>query len=207
MRKEGNMKIKKINTLLIGFLSFVSLFFLLTPKAFANDATVATVPIHQNIHGETILYNISSQYDDALFPDEAKNGTFSMTGDNDMSLHFSFLKPGAYQYTLKPLENENVIQSQQHMYTINILVFYNKNSQLSSTVTAENSLGYKVDPITFQEIVEDNQQSKEPTIVNHKYKTYPKTGEQKSSMSYIGMLFIALGIFIFYFWRNRNSEE
>ena len=82
------MKIKRINALLIGILGLLSVF-LLTPDVFAEEVTLPVL-IQQNVQGKTINYRLSTQDENATYPEEAKNGLFSISDKQSLTLHFAF---------------------------------------------------------------------------------------------------------------------
>ena len=158
--------------------------FLLTPDVFASEEVTLPVLIQQNVKGKTINYRLSTQDENANYPAEAENGLFSISDDQSLTLHFAFFKPGNYHYTFAPVE-KNLIQAQEQIYDINVLVFYNKNSQLSSVISATNSAGYKVDSIAFAGITPDKNPANQGGVIGGKtaINMYPKTGELKSQVS------------------------
>ena len=91
------MKIKRINALLIGILGLLSVF-LLTPDVFAEEVTLPVL-IQQNVQGKTINYRLSTQDENATYPEEAGNGLFSISDDQSLTLHFAYFKPGNYHNT------------------------------------------------------------------------------------------------------------
>lgn len=105
------MKIKRINALLIGILGLLSVL-LLTPDVFASEEVTLPVLVQQNVQGKTINYRLSTQDENANYPEEAKNGVFSISDKQNLTLHFAFFKPGNYHYTLAPVE-KNLIQAQE----------------------------------------------------------------------------------------------
>lgn len=204
------MKIKRINALLIGILGLLSVF-LLTPDVFAEEVTLPVL-IQQNVQGKTINYRLSTQDENANYPEEAKNGVFSISDKQNLTLHFAFFKPGNYHYTLAPVE-KNLIQAQEQIYDINVLVFYNKNSQLSSVISATNSAGYKVDSIAFAGIAPDKNPANQGGGIWGKtaIKMYPKTGELKSQVSLFGLLLV-VGVMIIggtrqYFYQQKGKSR
>lgn len=205
------MKIKRINALLIEFLGLLSVF-LLTPDVFASEEVTLPVLIQQNIKGKTINYRLSTQDENANYPAESENGLFSNSDDQSLTLHFAFFKPGNYHYTLAPVE-ENLIQAQEQIYDINVLVFYNKNSQLSSVMSATNSAGYKVDSIAFEGITPDKNPANQGGNIGGKtaIKMYPETGELNSQVSLFGLLLVVRVMIIGgthqYFYQQKSKSS
>ncbi|MDT2835304.1 hypothetical protein P7H50_00040 [Enterococcus durans] len=205
------MKIKQINALLIEFLGLLSVF-LLTPDVFASEEVTLPVLIQQNIKGKTINYRLSTQDENANYPAESENGLFSNSDDQSLTLHFAFFKPGNYHYTLAPVE-ENLIQAQEQIYDINVLVFYNKNSQLSSVMSATNSAGYKVDSIAFAGITPDKNPANQGGNIGGKtaIKMYPETGELNSQVSLFGLLLVVRVMIIGgthqYFYQQKSKSS
>lgn len=205
------MKIKRINALLIEILGLLSVF-LLTPDVFANEEVTLPVLIQQNIKGKTINYRLSTQDENANYPAESENGLFSNSDDQSLTLHFAFFKPGNYHYTLAPVE-ENLIQAQEQIYDINVLVFYNKNSQLSSVMSATNSAGYKVDSIAFAGITPDKNPANQGGNIGGKtaIKMYPETGELNSQVSLFGLLLVVRVMIIGgthqYFYQQKSKSS
>lgn len=205
------MKIKRINALLIEILGLLSVF-LLTPDVFASEEVTLPVLIQQNIKGKTINYRLSTQDENANYPAESENGLFSNSDDQSLTLHFAFFKPGNYHYTLAPVE-ENLIQAQEQIYDINVLVFYNKNSQLSSVMFATNSAGYKVDSIAFAGITPDKNPANQGGNIGGKtaIKMYPETGELNSQVSLFGLLLVVRVMIIGgthqYFYQQKSKSS